>query len=212
MNRRRSLLISELPKGFKRKLSVKTNGENYVNSKMIPINTDVVFIDFTIFTKRTSLPRDTYGIFGSEKSYATGIGASWLPDGNGTPSVLDFYFGQNPVERISNMTNASVIGHRFKIQLSRNECAVDNHIYRNDTPNIELSIPIFLGGKNRNGVLNYASPIEIFSFQVINQGVMKQDLIPCIDPQNNACLFDLVSRKALYSAVDSEPLIVGQDV
>lgn len=91
--------------------------------------------------------------------------------------------------------------HTFQVDLLNSTAAVDSQVF-NIPYNTNISpYTIYLG--DRNGSQDYkltaAANMTLYGFEYTDQAGIRSKMIPCVDPQGKACLYDIYRKRAFYS-------------
>ena len=206
---------NELPSGYKRVEYLESTGTQYIDTKYIPKENSIMKYDFKSTKKNTEAFTT---LFGCQKST--------------TEERIYILFGSSNNVQI-NLLNTSYIGYyglnkdsTFNTNMIGNFFTNDRMTYVIDQLNKTVSIgpttwdfskvytgfkatqnTIMLLTRNNNGTpdnTNGYSKGYSYGFEVLEESERKMNLIPCLDSDNNPCMYDTVSKKTFYNSGTGE--------
>ena len=186
-----------LPEGYTAVNYLQSSGTQWINTEYILQSSDTVELKAE-YAKRGSLKYSTAYLCGSDTTYDRGFNIAEDIQGFGIRDV--FGNGRNnsgvsPGIGIEFVVVSSISLLRVVIGETITEISKEASTY---TP---LNFPVYLFTTNRNNSAYIAAFIgKIYYAKITNsQGEMTLNCIPCLDADGVPCLYDLISKKALYN-------------
>ena len=200
MNRRRLMwqkAQSGLPEGYTAVNYLQSSGTQWINTEYILQSSDTVELKAE-YAQKGSLNYSTAFLCGSDKHVESGFNISEDTQGYGIRDV--FGNGRN------NSGATPGIGTEFVVVSSISLLRVVvgetiTEISKGAQTYTPLDWPVYLFTTNRNKTAHSAAFIgKIYYAKITNgQGEMTLNCIPCLDADGVPCLYDLISKKALYN-------------
>ena len=190
-----------LPEGYTAVNYLQSSGTQWINTEYILQSSDTVELKAE-YVKRGSLNYSTVYLCGSDRRFGDDFSISEDTEGDISGHGIRDVFGH----LITRSRVIPKVGTEFvvvsSIRLLRvvigetiTEIPKGAHTY---TP---VNFPVYLFTTNRNKTAFGAAFIgKIYYAKITNgQGEMTLNCIPCLDADGVPCLYDLISKKALYN-------------
>ena len=58
--------------------------------------------------------------------------------------------------------------------------------------------------RNSDGIVAYKGYFKVYSYKYYNNDELLQDLIPCLDNNNEPCMYDTISKQTFYNSGTGE--------
>lgn len=204
LNRRRMLIEQAtsggggiLPSGYTQLNYIEFTGTQYINTGIIPVNTD----DFSITLQASNNTLTTQWLFGERDANAKGTYA--LIFFKQSTSNMQFRLTGADIRPSSWYDLAAKVYTIESIQVNYKWLYIDGveaagSPMRNDaTP----SVPIHLGNaKLGNSMARDSGHFKCYAFTLENNnGELRWNGIPCLDNNNVPCMYDTVSQTPFYN-------------
>ena len=200
MNRRRLMwqkAQSGLPEGYTAVNYLQSSGTQWINTEYILQSSDTVELKAE-YAQKGSLNYTTAYLCGSDRWFGVDFGISEDAKGGGIRDV--FGNGRN------NSGATPEVGTEFVVVSSISLLRVVigetiTEISKGAQTYTSVKFPVYLFTTNRSKTANSAAFIgKIYYAKITNgQGEMTLNCIPCLDADGVPCLYDLISKKALYN-------------
>lgn len=191
-----------LPDGYTALAYIETTGTQYVDIDYKPSSKTSVVFDMDV------LPSNT----GNAHHLCTALagGLAFTCRINADRSGFGMRFGS---ERLKTIPHSGDVFSRHTFELGPDGGSIDgNPEISFSFSDFQISTPLRLFGyTSATGATTEMSAVRLYSYRLYEDFELKRDLIPCIDADNQVCLFDLVSERAFKSA-GSGKLIAGPPV
>ena len=188
--------VSGLPPGYKRLESIKATGTQYINTQLKLASTDYIMTRF----KNTS---------------ASGVGGIYGIYKNGESSALYAnvtYYGYDANnDKVNTGVSVDTNWHEVIHAFGYGVLSIDG-AYTTFTPftfTNTNNCPLF--ARIYNNAVGYYFSGEIAYWQVYRNGDLYMDLIPCINPNNEVGMYDMVGEQ-FYGNSGSGDFIAGTEV
>lgn len=180
---------SGLPSGYTRVQYLESTGTQYIDTGFIPsVNTS---IDISYAWAGTNQPSIAGIIYhGQSGLVSSGIGI-WNDDTYG------FQFGKFHTGETKNQTPKTVYFDKDK--------KVVDGVITNRNVELEYKAPVYSKGMSlfaltfTNSNFIYYSKSKIYYCKLYDNGIPQRDFIPCLDPNNRPCMYDLVTQQPFYN-------------
>ena len=200
MNRRRLMwqkAQSGLPEGYTAVNYLQSSGTQWINTEYILQSSDTVELKAE-YVRRGSLNYSTAYLCGSDKRFGVDFSISEDTKGYGIRDVfgpLITRSGVIPEVGTEFVVVSSISLLRVVVGETITEISKKAQTY---TP---VNFPVYLFTTNRNKTALISAFIgKIYYAKITNsQGEMMLNCIPCLDADGVPCLYDLISKKALYN-------------
>ena len=201
MNRRRLMTLKKsgggLPDGYTAVNYIQSSGSQWINTEYILQSSDTVELKAE-YVQKGSLNASTAYLCGSDIAYNRGFNISEDIEGHGIRDIFGGAIIKSeviPEVGTEFVIVSSISLLRVVVGETITEISKGAHIY---TP---VNWPVYLFTTNRNKTAYIAAFIgKIYYAKITNsQGEMTLNCIPCLDADGVPCLYDLVSKKALYN-------------
>lgn len=188
---------SPLPSGYRQVEYLQSSGTQWINSNYYP-NLD------------TLLEMKYRYIFENSGRMCWAFGSRNTTSSGGFGFILN-YFGSTTDESISVFSDNTYPNNMFRenlrnqdiiVQQSKNGLYIDGiRKYNNRQTTFQCSYPclLFWGsteGTGDSGRLPYG---RIYYCKIWESDVIQRDFIPCLDPNDRPCMFDLVTQQPFYN-------------
>lgn len=186
-----------LPSGYTAVNYLQSSGAQWINTEYILQSSDTVELKAE-YAQRGSLKYTTAYLCGSDKLFGVDFSISEDTQGYGIRDVfgpLTTKSGASPEVGTEFVVVSSISLLRVVVGETITEISKGAQTY---TP---LNWPVYLFTTNRNKTAHSAAFIgKIYYAKITNsQGEMTLNCIPCLDADGVPCLYDLISKKALYN-------------
>lgn len=201
MIRRRLMMLKKssggLPEGYTAVDYLQASGAQWINTEYILQGSDTVELKAE-YVKRGSLNYTTAYLCGSDRRYDVDFNISEDAQGFGIRDVFGegtTKSGVSPKIGTEFVVVSSISLLRVVVGETITEIPKGAQTY---TP---VNWPVYLFTTNRNETAHTAAFIgKIYYAKITNsQGEMTLNCIPCLDADGVPCLYDLISKKALYN-------------
>ena len=202
MNRRRLIWQkaqeqSGLPEGYTAVNYLQSSGTQWINTEYILQSSDTVELKAE-YVQKGALNNTTAYLCGSDIAYDRGFNIAEDIQGRGVRDVFGStikYSGARPEVGIEFVVVSSISLLRVVVGETITEISKGAQTY---TP---VNFPVYLFTTNRDKTAHSAAFIgKIYYAKITNsQGEMTLNCIPCLDADGVPCLYDLISKKALYN-------------
>ena len=200
MNRRRLMwqkAQSGLPEGYTAVNYLQSSGAQWINTEYILQSSDTVELKAE-YVRRGSLKYTTAFLCGSDRWFNVDFSISEDTEGYGIRDVfgpLITRSGVIPEVGTEFVVVSSISLLRVVVGETITEISKKAQTY---TP---VNFPVYLFTTNRNNnAFDRAFIGKIYYAKITNsQGEMTLNCIPCLDADGVPCLYDLISKKALYN-------------
>ena len=201
MNRRRLMAFEKsgggLPDGYTAVDYLQSSGTQWINTEYILQSSDTVELKAE-YARRGSLEHTTAYLCGSDKRFGDDFSISEDTQGFGIRDVfglLTTKSGVIPKVGTEFVVVSSISLLRVVVGETITEISKKAPTY---TP---VNFPVYLFTTNRNQTAHTAAFIgKIYYAKITNsQGETTLNCIPCLDADGVPCLYDLISKKALYN-------------
>lgn len=168
----KEITSSLLPKGYKQIHAIESTGTQFVDTGFKPNQDTRVVCEFDYTTAGY--------VFGSENAYRN--------------NSFDFYTRLAVFNATSQTFTALSTSEKHIVDFNKNVVVVDGSTKTTFTyAAFSSGLPLFLfavnnGGNGIEGVVG-----KIYSCQIYDNGTLVRDYVPCIDPDGNVGLYDLVN-------------------
>ena len=201
LERRRALIAaamandSILPSGYTQLEYIQSDGTQYIDTGFTPNQDTRVVVDFQFLNTSASF------LFGTRRTVSAGGFTFNISSGGefvtaygntGNTVISEANTNRNIVDKNKNVLDLN----GFKTTLKAN------------TFNSPQSLAIFACNTQASGYTNKAKA-KIYSFKIYNDDVLARDYIPCINPNGEVGLYDIVN-KAFVGNSGSGTLIGGE--
>ena len=187
---------SRLPAGYIELAWIQSTGTQFVNSDFKPNQNTRVVMD--AYMTAESLPSFFYGSRNS--SYTVNYGL--LVNSSGVRSTYN--------ASTLTMSGASIY-ERARIDQNKNVCSVNDVTVTNTTGTFQSEFPLFLFASNEAGTAKYFGFIRMYSCQIYDNGTLVRDYVPCINPDGEVGLYDLVTE-SFFGNSGTDAFIAGDVV
>jgi len=188
--------LTNVPTNFTEVEYLQSTGTQYIMSGLSMPNG--FRIKGTISIDDLSVTGGIFGCYTNSSPYYRNFfdytsGKNWLVGYGGGAYQ---YFGSNVVNTIYNFDVCNVHGKEH-LEVNGTEYAFSPTGSTGNFTNLEMSIFAL----NISGTINNIAKIKLYRLEVYDEnGVLVRDYLPCLDKNNNPCLFDRVGKKAYYNA------------
>ena len=186
-----------LPDGYTAVNYLQSSGTQWINTEYTLQSSDTVELKAE-YVKRGSLNYPVAYLCGSDRMFGVDFSISEDIQGGGVRDV--FGNGRN------NSGVTPEVGTEFVVVSSISLLRVVigetiTEISKGAQPYTPVNWPVYLFTTNRNNNAHVAAFIgKIYYAKITNgQGEMTLNCIPCLDADGVPCLYDLISKKALYN-------------
>ena len=186
-----------LPEGYTAVNYLQSSGTQWINTEYILRSSDTVELKAE-YIRKGSLNYTTAYFCGSDIAFDRGFSVSEDTQGYGIRDVFGSLItrsGAFPEVGTEFVVVSSISLLRVVVGETITEVPKGEQTY---TP---LNWPVYLFTTNRNKTASNAAFIgKIYYAKITNgQGEMTLNCIPCLDADGVPCLYDLISKKALYN-------------
>lgn len=186
-----------LPEGYTAVNYLQSSGTQWINTEYILQSSDTVELKAE-YAQRGSLNATTAYLCGSDKRFGVDFSISEDTKGYGIRDVFGSLItrsGAIPEVGTEFVVVSSISLLRVVVGETITEIPKGEQTY---TP---VNFPVYLFTTNRYKTANSAAFIgKIYYAKITNgQGEMTLNCIPCLDADGVPCLYDLISKKALYN-------------
>ena len=186
-----------LPEGYTAVNYLQSSGAQWINTEYILQSSDTVELKAE-YVQRGSLNYSAAYFCGSDITFRKGFSIAEDTKANGIRDVFGgavIRSGVSPEIGTEFVVVSSISLLRVVVGETITEIPKGAHTY---TP---VNWPVYLFTTNRNGTAFDGAFIgKIYYAKITNgQGEMTLNCIPCLDADGVPCLYDLVSKKALYN-------------
>ena len=186
---------SRLPSGYTPCEYISASGtDEYINTGIVinAIGTDVE-VDFQYIGTTTGTPRMLWGYMGNPSNlprWGFGVYSSkWLGSPNATASVGT---ADNTTRHKAVMR---VLKNSGNVEVYNGDIDGEKLYSANNLANVALftgnTLPLILFGRNNNGTAGSFAEAKIYGFKVTVNGVVTHELIPCLNADSEAGVYDL---------------------
>lgn len=170
---------------------LESTGTQYVNTGIIPDSTTRWELDIAI-TELVATGDSINGLGPTNNiDCRFGIGYSAY-----TGFVGGFYFGIG--KNGYKVGTADTNRHKFFIDLKNEEYGMDDYSETFSTTYVAGTYPMYLFARNYNGVSGYLKQ-KLYGCKIYKNDVLVCDLVPVLDKNNVACLYDKITRRYFYN-------------
>ena len=186
---------SRLPSGYTPLEYVSSSGtDEYINTGIVidTIGTDVE-VDFQYVGVMTGTPRMLWGYMGDSANlprWGFGVYSTrWLGSPNATMAV------GTADNTTSHKVVLRVLKNSGNVEVYNGDIDGEELYSANNLANVALftgnTLPLILFGRNNNGTAGNFAEAKIYGFKVTVNGVVTHELIPCLNAESKAGLYDL---------------------
>lgn len=111
------------------------------------------------------------------------------------------------------VTDADTKKHFFGLDSISNQAKIDSYsIDLGDIESKDINYNyVLFSGRNGSNITS-KSFFRMYSCKIIENNQTILHLIPCLDSNNKACMYDLISNNLLYNSDNGDDFIVGPDI
>lgn len=186
-----------LPEGYTAVNYLQSSGTQWIDTEYILQSSDTVELKAE-YARKGSLNYSTVYLCGSDRRFGADFNIS---EDIVEPGIRDVFGAVTIRSRVS-----PEIGTEFVVVSSISLLRVVvgetiTEISKGTQTYTPVKFPVYLFTTNRNGTAHTAAFIgKIYYAKITNsQGEMTLNCIPCLDADGVPCLYDLISKKALYN-------------
>lgn len=187
---------SPLPSGYRKLSYIESTGTQYINTEFTANHNTRVVCDFQ-FTEKPVAHWSVFGVrTGSQMTdyqYCFGYSSFFRTDYYQTRSTYDGSF--NALDR-------------HLVDKNKNITSLDGTLITQKYARFTTTYPIALFGINTSNSVSNMSKMRIYSCEIYGTDVLLRDFLPCINPDGEVGLYDLVKGK-FHGNAGTEDFIAG---
>ena len=182
-----------LPDDFVSVQYIESTGSQYIDTGINAKQHKNVLVE--IDGNYTSLKSSQY-VFGAGSS-KSGVN-SWILMGQLNSLGIVGQMGKGETEKA--IVESDTARHTFVLDVVSNKAKVDSNIIDLDTSELnDIDYNYALFTINNGGNLSSKSNFRIYSCRITENNTLLLNLIPCLDNEGNACMYDTVSEQCFYN-------------
>lgn len=191
-----------LPDGYTALEYIETTGSQYIDIDHKPSSKTSVVFDMDVLPSNTGNAHHLCTALAGSLAFTCRI--------NADRSGFGMRFGS---EGLKTIPHSGDVFSRHTFELGPDGGSIDgNPEISFSFSDFQISTPLRLFGYTAaTGATTEMSAVRLYFYRLYEGPELKRDLIPCIDADNQGCLFDLVSQKA-FKAAGSGDLAAGPEL
>lgn len=165
-----------LPNGYTEVQYIQSTGTQYIDTEFKPNQ------DSRVIAKLSTLETGSHTVFGAD--------LSWTDNGFALGTGFTHYGKETGT--ISGLAN----GSPHEVDFNKNTISIDGStVLTMGTSTFSVSYNLALFANNRAGGIAEKTIMVLYYFQIYNGNTIVRDYIPCINPDGEAGLYDMVNSK-----------------
>jgi hypothetical protein len=185
-----------LPSGYRQVEYLYSDGNQWIDTGVIPNSTTDFYLDF-LFTGKSGL--GWLISFGCVRSAAVVNGVYSLRT-HTAYGYITFQSGGSQATYVSRLNNKNI---RVQVEKRGNDLYFNGDYVASRTDIVgayQLNIYLFTAYDASTGsATNNRDEMIIYRCKISNNDILQRDFIPCLDPNNRPCMFDLVTKQPFYN-------------
>lgn len=196
---------SNLPEGYTQLESLSSSGYEYINTGLVIQSGDEIQLDYEYLGPTPSELSADMMFFGCQNT-DTSRGGVWVETYRRTTGSPSWYVRFGSTTSSSKPVDDQYITGRHLVVLRDSYFAIDGDlIHQPSNIGTFQTTPLTLFGRlNQTGEQLNGSKIKVFGFKVVNNGVVRLNLIPCMNTTGVLGMYDTVTEQFLANAGTGE--------
>lgn len=196
-------LGSRLPAGYTEVEYIQSNGAQYIDTEIKATKALEVRVDVSVL----SLSPTSTTFFGTFGSGSAGTGTVQFRALTAQTNTLRFLIHGATINKV-----LTVGRHLIGIDALSQSVIYDSSITKySPGNNLYNNLPVYLFAYNSYGNVSGGSSIKMYSCQMIDNGVLVRDFVPCINSAGEAGLYDMIESK-FYGNLGANEFTAGPAV
>lgn len=182
-----------LPEGYKELEYIESSGTQYINTGYVPNDNTSVAMDFQLVNVGTG-NQALFAVAGQFSFRWIGSGAKFRSNGADSAEFPTSISGTD----------------RHVVLKSATICVLDNTYSVENTVGT-VTYPLYLLAQNAGTSVTFPASARLFACQIVENGAMVRDFVPCKNPSNVVGLYDIVND-VFYKNSGSGTFTAGAEI